>query len=779
MTCYVTVLSGIFNQGDLVCFAGNFHEQAILTGATGSSISANLRHQHGTGTWVMAKGPCGQFIDFTGNDVTVSNVALNFPYDIVGATNATTLQYAFFYEGVGNTPAPSGQAQLKTFSAVNLSNTGGVVTLSASGMFITNHPEMYTGETITITNSVDPTYNGPCTNAVVVPSSTFLLNCTQASSIGAGASATATISWGTTGFGNTAFVLRAGAGYGSVSPGNVTTILMEPNSANWAIPVSTTGTALIGSTALTVASGTGIAIGQIVTGAGIATGTTVANVAGTAVTLSLNTTAALPAGTPVTFSTGVIQPHHAAWHSSSMLGSATINNPTQLQSANQTYILSGGGTAGGTPGTDTGSGGSFANFAALVFQNNQPSTSYIGHGGLLAPPGGINLQNRGTNTGEFNYGLAMQFAPGPLGSAVIRVGCPIITGCTDYNYLYNVYRLDGNGAAGTLQYRPFFNELNFTSGNILFASNFAKTTFNDNVVGAALATPAQPTVTAFTSGGTLADATQFCYTIEADNTNGHTPQSTQACVTTGTSGNNNSIQVQAGRQQGVTFYRYCGRTSGAGTSLATNTGVDVTRWIDNGSATPGAACATTNTTLPGIDMMAYLELSDGTFWTKLLPNTMTGNLNLFLPKDLTSNLALVNEPTTATVVGDVATYNSVLGQVHDSGTLLSALAPLASPTFTGTPASVTPAATDNTTKIATTAFVRSVLLVASLTTTAATTDNVAITGMTSTGHCSLTATNSSAATNIATTFVSAKTTNQITVTHTATSGMTFDVLCTY
>lgn len=67
---------------------------------------------------------------------------------------------------------------------------------------------------------------------------------------------------------------------------------------------------------------------------------------------------------------------------------------------------------------------------------------------------------------------------------------------------------------------------------------------------------------------------------------------------------------------------------------------------------------------------------------------------------------------------------------------------------------------------------------ASLVTTAATTDNVSITGVTSSSHCSLTPTNASAATNIATSFVSAKTTNQITVTHTATGSMTYDILCT-
>ena len=69
-------------------------------------------------------------------------------------------------------------------------------------------------------------------------------------------------------------------------------------------------------------------------------------------------------------------------------------------------------------------------------------------------------------------------------------------------------------------------------------------------------------------------------------------------------------------------------------------------------------------------------------------------------------------------------------------------------------------------------------LAASLTTSSGTTDNVTITGMTALGHCELTATNASAATNIATTYVSAKTTNQITITHTGTSGMLLDILCT-
>lgn len=69
------------------------------------------------------------------------------------------------------------------------------------------------------------------------------------------------------------------------------------------------------------------------------------------------------------------------------------------------------------------------------------------------------------------------------------------------------------------------------------------------------------------------------------------------------------------------------------------------------------------------------------------------------------------------------------------------------------------------------------IVTATLTTTGNTTDNVTVTGMTSSGHCSLTPTNPGAAGGIASVYISAKTTNQITVTHTNAAGWTFDVMC--
>ena len=100
---------------------------------------------------------------------------------------------------------------------------------------------------------------------------------------------------------------------------------------------TTTGTASSGSTALTVASGTGIANGQYVNGAGIALGTVVTGITGTAVTLSLPTTASLSA-TSVTFGTG---------------GFKLTNGAVNLaQSAAVTGVL---GSANGGTGVNNGS----------------------------------------------------------------------------------------------------------------------------------------------------------------------------------------------------------------------------------------------------------------------------------------------------------------------------------------------------------------------------------------------------------------------------------------
>ena len=75
--------------------------------------------------------------------------------------------------------------------------------------------------------------------------------------------------------------------------------------------VSPTGTAIAGSTAVTLSSGTSVVAGQAVVGTGIAEGTFVQAINGTALTLSQPTTAVLAGGTlsfvaPVTQATGIV-----------------------------------------------------------------------------------------------------------------------------------------------------------------------------------------------------------------------------------------------------------------------------------------------------------------------------------------------------------------------------------------------------------------------------------------------------------------------------------------
>jgi len=69
-------------------------------------------------------------------------------------------------------------------------------------------------------------------------------------------------------------------------------------------------------------------------------------------------------------------------------------------------------------------------------------------------------------------------------------------------------------------------------------------------------------------------------------------------------------------------------------------------------------------------------------------------------------------------------------------------------------------------------------ILASLTTTVGNFTGVSMPGVTSSSHCSLTATDAIAAANIGSTFISAKVADQIIVAHAPAPGMTYDVLCT-
>jgi hypothetical protein len=72
----------------------------------------------------------------------------------------------------------------------------------------------------------------------------------------------------------------------------------------------------------------------------------------------------------------------------------------------------------------------------------------------------------------------------------------------------------------------------------------------------------------------------------------------------------------------------------------------------------------------------------------------------------------------------------------------------------------------------------STVMPAHLTTTSSQSDTVTITGMTASGHCSLTPNDAEAARNITATFIGAKAKDHITVSHPAIANMSYDILCT-
>ena len=241
MTFSVNVTHGRFAPGSLVCFGGEFHEQAIVSSATGTgpvTLTVPLRHAHESGSWIMQGGPCGTFIEFTANTVSPGAQKIRYPVDILGATDAHTLVYRYFAfsSGFYGHGYWAGNVTFLKVNAARLSNSNGLVTMTPSGN-AAQRPEIYNAESIFISNAANPSFNGICTNTKATPAGQ--LSCTQTSSTGA-TSATAEVSYGTSASGNTAFNLWPGAevldvlDY-SVSPPAVNgTFTIEPNAASWA-----------------------------------------------------------------------------------------------------------------------------------------------------------------------------------------------------------------------------------------------------------------------------------------------------------------------------------------------------------------------------------------------------------------------------------------------------------------------------------------------------------------------------------------------------------------
>jgi hypothetical protein len=395
-----SVASGVGNTGspqvgDLVCFAGSFHEQAKITSVSGSgpwTLVVPLRNPHEANSWIIANGTCGTFIDFTANDY-IGSQTIRYPVDILGATDAHTLLYRYF-SAYSNASYYPGNV-LWSAPVVSLSNTAGVVSFVGINY---NSEGFYGQPALTISNASNPDFNGACTSSVALSAANPVLTCTQSSSTGE-TSGPATVGIGSSPYGNTAFVLYPGAelldmldysvsncsavvdaqNNHKTAPCNDGLFTLEPNNVAW------------------------------------------------------------------TAGDSVENSHHYTTLIHGGRRSLQVLNPMSIASDGLNFGLSGPGIGGG----QAGSGG----FAAHMMQNYNPSSFYMGHGGTRTPPGGYNLY------GMFNYGLNLLYAPEPYGRAYgMYIGCPI-AGCATAAASYYPFYLKGNGNDAYLNYIPSTNTL--------------------------------------------------------------------------------------------------------------------------------------------------------------------------------------------------------------------------------------------------------------------------------------------------------------------------------
>lgn len=221
--------------------------------------------------------------------------------------------------------------------------------------------------------------------------------------------------------------------------------------------VQTTGSATSGSTSLTVASGTGIAAGQLVIGPGIPTNTTVASGSGTTWTLSNSTLAAIPLGTQIYFYTDL-----------TVQQQTDIATYIQAATPSSVYFLSSGAAAILTNLPNN----LFANLAALnvsrtmgVYSTPQ-NGQYLNNLFFAAAPMGKAM---GLNTGATGSYFDLMFktltsvATEPLTQSQVQV----ISGSVDRSsrgLCGNLYLNYANGSYNWLQNATMFS----SASNVFF-----------------------------------------------------------------------------------------------------------------------------------------------------------------------------------------------------------------------------------------------------------------------------------------------------------------------
>lgn len=201
LTFNVTLTSGTFTAPSLGCFASQTQEQAAIT-AVGTpsggvqSVTVSVHSGHSSGSFFFQGGMCGNGINFTAYNQT-NGGTLRYLLDVVGSTDAHTLQVIRWFNGVGSQITQAGElnAGNQITGSINLSSLSSsvnTVTATYGGGTLTI-PSQYGGSTFVITGASDAAFNTSCTSAVWTNPNT--LTCTIAG-IGTHTAVSATASLG-------------------------------------------------------------------------------------------------------------------------------------------------------------------------------------------------------------------------------------------------------------------------------------------------------------------------------------------------------------------------------------------------------------------------------------------------------------------------------------------------------------------------------------------------------------------------------------------------------
>jgi hypothetical protein len=171
------------------------------------------------------------------------------------------------------------------------------------------------------------------------------------------------------------------------------------------------------------------------------------------------------------------EPHHYSTNINLQRSTWYTFNPSD-KGYGELITVFGNGSSGGAP--------------LIQLSNLGPTSQYAYHGGTKFPPGGISFSGVPSpppQSGAFNYLISSLFAPDPVGSNAIQIGCPT-SGCPDANYWYYALNLAGNGGNGYLAWTPSTRTWSWTQSATL------NTTYMDMYQNYLL----RPTIQSFTNG---------------------------------------------------------------------------------------------------------------------------------------------------------------------------------------------------------------------------------------------------------------------------------------